>query len=305
MVGQDVDIELGKGSIIVFAHRMVSRAVNRCRPPASYDIIVPTGTVSLFGTTSEVVDDPDVTDVRPEEIQALLDNAEDLIPGIRRYRAFRAWAGVRPLYRPPGWSSGTPLPRRHAVVDHARFGLAGFYTVCGGSLTTHRSMAEDLGNVVCASLGLNTPCRSSTTPLAGAGGASDWRPAQGYYEIEGGRRYRAPVCECESIDMADVARLIAGASVKHLHDVRRRLRVGFGPCQGTFCGPRVAAMIKESDPSYAAAEDLVLFWAERMKGSRHVAWGTQARQMLLGDLVYRQTLGLRLTPEVTGAEGRR
>jgi len=69
LVGAGADLELGKGSILVFSHRMVSRIVNRCRPPTSHDIVVPTGTVALFGTTSEVVSDPSTTQVRPQEIQ--------------------------------------------------------------------------------------------------------------------------------------------------------------------------------------------------------------------------------------------
>jgi glycerol-3-phosphate dehydrogenase len=243
--------------------------------------------------------------VRPEEVQQLLDKAEDLIPDVRSYRAFRAWAGVRPLYRPPAWNSDKPLPRRHSIVDHAKFGVSGFYTICGGSLTTHRSMAEDLGNVVCASIGLNSPCLSASTPLARSVPASDWHPAQNYYGPEKAKQYGEAVCECESVGQADIRQLIAGSGIDHLNDLRRRLRLGFGPCQGTFCGARAAAMIQENKLGYAAGDDLISFWSERMKGSRHVAWGDQAKQLLLSDLVYRQTLGLRLPRDVTGAEGSR
>lgn len=298
MVGEDTDLELGKGSILVFSHRMTTRAVNRCRPPTSHDIIVPTGTVSLFGTTSEVVDTPDTTHVRPEEIQELLNNAEELIPNARSYRAFRAWAGVRPLYRPPNWNSGKPLPRRHSIIEHADNGIDGFFTICGGSLTTHRSMAEDLGNKICSSLGLNTPCSSATTPLVRRETPPDWQPAQNYYQIETNKRHAEPLCECESVEKADVAAMVKERGITHLHDLRRRLRVGFGPCQGTFCGARAAAQIASEMPDYDVATDLGQFWTERLKGSSHAAWGPQAKQVVLSDLVYRQTLGLRLTPDI-------
>lgn len=305
LVGESADLELGKGSIIVFSHRMVSRAVNRCRPPTSHDIIVPTGTVSLFGTTSEVVDDPDTTHVRPEEIQELLDNAETLIPNARSYRAFRAWAGVRPLFRPKDWPSDKPLPRRHSIIDHGDNGIAGFFTICGGSLTTHRSMAEDLGNHVCGSLGLDVPCATATTPLSGCADMFDWQPEDNYHRIEKTHRFLAPVCECESVDQADVVDLIENHGINHLHDLRRRLRIGFGPCQGTFCGSRVAALIARHYPDYACNEDLAEFWTERLKGSTRTAWGQQARQALLSDAVYRESLGVRLIPENLPTEDRR
>jgi len=302
LVGESADVELGKGSIIVFSHRMVSRAVNRCRPPTSHDIIVPTGTVSLFGTTSEVVDDPDSTHVHPEEIQELLDNAETLIPNARSYRAFRAWAGVRPLFRPKNWPSDKPLPRRHSIVNHGDNGIYGFFTICGGSLTTHRSMAEDLGNHVCRVLGINTPCVTATTPLPAPGHRSDWHPENNYRRIERSRHYLAPICECEAVEQAAVIEQIENHGINHLHDLRRRLRIGFGPCQGTFCGSRVAALITEYHPDYSSNEDLGKFWTERLKGSTRTAWGQQARQALLSDAVYRETLGVRLTPEILPSE---
>ncbi|MFT5112550.1 MAG: glycerol-3-phosphate dehydrogenase [Parasphingorhabdus sp.] len=292
LVGEKIDLELGKGSILVFSHRIVSKAINRCRPPTSHDIIVPAGTISLFGTTSEIVDDPSTTRVRPEEIQELLDNAELLLPNARHYRAFRAWAGVRPLYKPDNWSSDKPLPRRHSIINHNDNGIEGFFTICGGSLTTHRSMAEDIGNRICTTIGIDAPCTSATTPLSSQQ-KSAWRPAENFHQIEKDKQFSAPICECESVTRDDIVHEIEQCGIRCLHDLRRRLRVGFGPCQGTFCAARVAAIIAQYDSDYSATEDLEKFWAERLKGSRHTAWGQQARQILLSDVVFQETFGLR------------
>ncbi len=89
---QEVSLELTKGSIMVFSHRIVSLAINRCRMPTSNDIMCPSGTVSLWGTTSQVVDNPNTTKVNPDEIQKLLDGAEELFPKIRDFRSFRRHA---------------------------------------------------------------------------------------------------------------------------------------------------------------------------------------------------------------------
>jgi len=296
LAGGQIDLQLTKGSILVMAHRMVGRVVNRCRPPSSHDIMAPTGTVALFGTTSEVVDDPDCTFVRPAEIQELLAGAEPLVPGIGNYRALRAWAGVRPLVRPPSWPADQPLPRRHKVIDHGEQGIAGFFTVCGGSLTTHRSMAEDLGNQLCRQLGIDASCRSATTPLLPERDAANWRPAAAHAAVEAAGAAQAPICECEAVQRQPIAALIAEQGLSALHDLRRRLRIGFGPCQGTFCANRVAGLIAEIVPDYPAAAELAGFWAERRKGMARTAWGEQARQLLLADLVYAQSLGLGRAP---------
>ena len=296
LVGQHVELQLTKGSILVLAHRMVGKIVNRCRPPSSCDIIVPTGTVGLFGTTSELVEDPAVTSVRPEEVQALLDGATPLIPEIRHFRALRVWAGVRPLVKPSEWPAGLPLPRRHKVIDHSEQGLDGFLTVCGGSLTTHRSMAEDAGDQLCRQLGWNAASVSASTPF-GTAGAAFWRPAEGYAQAEAGVSFGAQLCECESVSTGAVDRLLkkeVGAVT--LDELRRRLRVGFGPCQGTFCAPRAASLLAAHRPATDAAGELHGFWLERLKGMTPVAWGPQARQLLLNDTIYERTLGLRLPP---------
>lgn len=292
LFGDDVELELTKGSIIVFAHRMVGKVINRCRPPSSNDIMVPTGTVSLFGTTSQVVDDPNMTAVQPDEIQALLDGAEPLVPGIRDYRALRAWAGVRPLVRPPSWPEGQPLSRRHKVIDHTERGITGAFTVCGGSLTTHRSMAEDVANHVCRMFGIDAPSCSAEVPLLSSRSCAPWRPTGNYEVTERNRSFGQLLCECEGVGAASVGELVDGQDMRCLHDLRRRLRVGFGPCQGTFCGSRLAAMV--ADAGGAAQDELERFWSERLKGARHTAYGASARQALLGDLVFREILGIEL-----------
>jgi len=137
LFNQEVSLELTKGSIMVFSHRIVSLAVNRCRMPSSNDIMCPSGTVSLWGTTSQVVDNPNTTKVNPDEIQKLLNGAEELFPKIRDYRSFRAWAGVRPIVKPKNYNKDLPLPRSHSVIDHQKEGFNNILTVCGGSLTTH------------------------------------------------------------------------------------------------------------------------------------------------------------------------
>jgi len=294
MLGQDVALELIKGSILVFGHRLVSRAINRCRVPSSHDIMVPTGTVSLFGTTSEVVEDPGTTFVRPEEVQALLDGAEPMVPGIRGYRALRAWAGVRPIVKPADWPQGKSLPRRHKVIDHGDAGLAGAFTVCGGSWTTHRSMGEDVGDSVAAYFGVNRPSETAATPVSSPDEAGAWKPVAGYEAVEREGDQARTLCECESITRDMVADLVDGAGLKRFHDLRRRLRIGFGPCQGTFCGSRLAGLVAGADPEFPARRELEAFWAERLKGAAMTAWGHHARQVLLSDAVFRENLGIDL-----------
>ena len=117
------------------------------------------------GTTSEVVYDPDTPQTRPDEIKELLLGTEELFPNIKNYKSFRTWPGVRPLVRSKNIDKNLPLPRSHLVIDHEETGLKNFLSVCGGALTTHRLMAEDVVNRLGNKFGIDIECSSHKRTL--------------------------------------------------------------------------------------------------------------------------------------------
>ncbi|MFN8445198.1 MAG: hypothetical protein U0175_30700 [Caldilineaceae bacterium] len=56
-------------------------------------------TVAVIGTTDERVADPELLAIEPWEVELMLEEGEKLIPGFKKARVLRAWAGVRPLYQ--------------------------------------------------------------------------------------------------------------------------------------------------------------------------------------------------------------
>jgi glycerol-3-phosphate dehydrogenase len=102
MAGCPVTIAAGKGTMIAMNYRMVNTVINRCGPPGDGDILVPVGTVAVMGTTSVDAPDPDAYPIEAWEIRRLLDEGERMVPSFKTFRALRAWAGVRPLYREAG-----------------------------------------------------------------------------------------------------------------------------------------------------------------------------------------------------------
>ena len=154
---EDVGVVPGKGIMIAMNHRLVNTVINRCTMPADGDILVPIRTVSVIGTTDIHATDPDEIPVTQAEVDQMLDDGERLVPGFRRARALRVWAGVRPLFqdaRAGEVKDTRDVSRTHAVVDHrARDGVDGLLTMSGGKLTTLRLMAQDLVDAMCAQLG--------------------------------------------------------------------------------------------------------------------------------------------------------
>jgi glycerol-3-phosphate dehydrogenase len=141
--------------------------LNRCRPAADGDIVVPHRGEAVLGTTSEAVDDPDdyptdeaaVERVRRECARMLAADAADL-PARRPY-----W-GVRPLYDPNQAGEERAISRGFALLDHRdRDDLAGLTTLVGGKLTTHRLMGEAAADLVCERLGVAGTCRTDERSL--------------------------------------------------------------------------------------------------------------------------------------------
>jgi len=165
LFNQNVELQLTRGCGIFFSGQLVNKAINRCRIPNNNDIMCPSEKESLWGTTSNVVYNPESPITTSDEIQELLSGAEELFPNIRNYKSFRTWSGIRPLVKSKKINKGLPLSRGHRVIDHESEGLKNFLTICGGALTTHRLMAEDVVNKLGNKLGLDIQCSSHVTPL--------------------------------------------------------------------------------------------------------------------------------------------
>lgn len=302
MAGVDLPLALGKGTMLAMADRMVHTIINRLKPPSDGDIIVPVGTVAILGTTNVPVEDPRDLAIQPWEIDLLLAEGEVLVPGLSRQRALRAWAGIRPLYRPERSEAHETraLPRTHTILDHEkRDRLPGLVSVIGGKLTTFRLMAEETMDIVCERLNVSAPCPTVDTPLE--------KPPRSFYTLPSrwARLESMPtadeppqvICECELVLRRDLEAALRGPEATELDDLRRDLRLGMGPCQAAFCAFRSAGIAHAVLGRQATGGWLGGFLDERWRGVRPVAWGSGLRQMELTRRIYLDLLGM-------SAEGR-
>ncbi|HTE68166.1 MAG TPA: (2Fe-2S)-binding protein, partial [Actinomycetes bacterium] len=84
-----------------------------------------------------------------------------------------------------------------------------------------------------------------------------------------------------------------------LEDLRRAVRLGYGPCQAAFCAWRAAGLLAEAQPpeGRSGAPDplagLERFLEERWLGQQATIWGDQARQALLNHAIYRGIFDLK------------
>lgn len=296
--GVEIRMRPAKGTMVAMNHRFVNTILNRCHPPGDGDILVPSHTVSVIGTTSVPVDDPDDTSIERWEIERMLAEGEKLVPGFTQARALRAWAGVRPLYEEGPSGDGEDLravTRGYAVLNHRqRDGVDGFVSVVGGKFTTYRLMAEHAVDVVCELLGTSRPCRTADEPVPGSEDGKYHGLGHRLAEREREGRQGQLICECELVHRDQIEQFVAETGTADLDDIRRGLRLGMGPCQGGFCIYRTAALLHEAAqvPIEQANRALLSFVRERWKGVRPVLWGDQMRQMWLDDWIFHGLLGI-------------
>jgi glycerol-3-phosphate dehydrogenase len=162
MAGVDVPIVPSPGVMLAVRGRLCNMVLNRMHRSGDGDIIVPQRALSIVGTSSWTVEDPDDLDVPEDHVRRMWEEGAKLVPAVAEAEFRAAWSAARPLIGSRGGDSGRELSRTFETIDHADDGVDGFVTITGGKATTLRGMAELCGNVICAKLGIDRPTRTRT-----------------------------------------------------------------------------------------------------------------------------------------------
>lgn len=249
LAGADnIEIIPGRGIMIGFNQRLVHHVINRCALSGDGDILVPAHPICIIGTTDQPAAKPDFLDIKPEEVQQMLDKGEQLVPGLRQARALHVWAGARPLLRDSRVSANDTrhMTRGMAILDHQeRDDIRGFLTIAGGKLTTYRLMAEKVVNIMCHQLHDNRVCTTAQEPVPSAQARRFSHLSDRLQARETDRHDDPIICECELVNQRMILETLAENPLANIDDLRRHLRIGMGPCQGSFCGARTAGIIHD------------------------------------------------------------
>jgi glycerol-3-phosphate dehydrogenase len=166
MGGATVPMTPSPGVLLALRGRFCNMVINRMHKSADGDIVVPQRGLSIVGTSSWVVEDPDELPVPEDHVERMYTEGSKLIPALRHAPRRAAWSAARPLVGAGGAATGRELSRTFETFDHAeRDGVEGFVTITGGKSTTLRGMAEVCADLVCRKLGIDEPCRTQETVL--------------------------------------------------------------------------------------------------------------------------------------------
>lgn len=319
LAGASGRIRPGKGIHVVFDRRLSNLALLFDAVDGRSIFLMPHEQESWLGTTDDdFYGDLDRPTAGRDEIEYLFQGAERVFPSIREARAVRVFSGVRPtLARWGGYEDD--LSRDHEVWDHEeRDGVGGFLTIAGGKLASYRAMSEEVVDRIVGRFGLAARSITHERPLPG--GEAPAPPvaqlARTYALAEhtalrlayrhGGETPRVlegvredpargrVLCACEPVTAAEVSWACRNEWAVTLDDVRRRTRLGQGPCQGTLCTlPGAVALGRERNfPPPRVFVEAADFLEERFRERRPALRGMQTVQEVLHQTLHRSVANL-------------
>jgi len=264
--------------------------------------VVPYSTHCVVGAVEPAPEDADAFDGDPDDtegesaaVDQVLADAETVVPDIEDAHVLRSFWGVR-----SGPPKAGPEGRPAVLFDHAdHHDCWGMTSVIGGTLTTHRLVAEKVADQVCRKFGISRECQTDEMELPGRGDPEFLDVVMDQFDLPGPVIERTRdrlsgaalevletdepnpvICEDELVTRAEIQHALDddSATDTDLTDVRVRTSATMGACQGGRCGHRIAAELHpdhDHDTIEDALDDLL---AERWKGQRVGLWGDQLAQ---------------------------
>jgi glycerol-3-phosphate dehydrogenase len=302
----------GKGIHVVFDRRLTNYAVIAKAIDDRQIFIEPWQNVTVLGTTDDdFYGDPDDVRATTDEVRYLIEAITRVLPGVAEARVIGTTAGVRPTLYTYGPNEDA-LSRDHRVVDHAKDGARGLFSMIGGKLASYRIFAEQMTDALVRHLDAPAaPCRTHSAPLPGGARGVDARALAESVAIDaiaasrlvyrhGSRAERiverirenpleaTVVCPCEPVIEAEVRHAVRSELATSVDDVARRTRLGLGACGGMRCAARCGQIVAE-ECGLEAREGarLAMKFLVRQAKTRAVAMGpAQAAQesLLVGSI---------------------
>lgn len=316
--GCEIRIRPGKGVHLILDRRVVNVGILCNAIDGRAIFIMPHDNSTIIGTTDDdFYGDLDNLTVTKDEIEYLLQGVERVLPNVRSARIVRTMAGIRPTIYAWG-PNEDKLSRDHRIYDHGeRDGIHGLLSMIGGKLAAFRIMAEEATDKIGKLLGKDTPCTTHKTPLPGGGEEPDLEilcresgisaPAMQRIYFRHGSRARdiaglcqmnpelqRTVCACEPVTAAELVYSIQKEWAVKLSDLRRRTRLGTGPCQGARCTLEAGAILAEELGLSGKGElsETYDFLRNRWKGKVPILEGDQVAQEELSQQIHLRSTAL-------------
>ena len=270
LAGIELPLQRTRTRLLVLDGQLVSTVVTAQTPSGERLTVTPYQGNTVLGPV------PNADDEDP--VESLLSTASDLVPEVADARVLRSYSGV---WTQHASKKGSPDGPGVTLVDHGKYDDKwGMTSVVGGTLTTHRLIAEKVVDRVCGEFGIDRECLTDEIPLpgssesetdatAGSGLVGSRGPVAGSESDSDGPN---PVlCESRAVTRDDVRAVLQETEEEtDLSNVRVRTGATMGACQGGRCAHRIAAELHSVQDPETVEESLTELLDRRWRGRHEV-----------------------------------
>lgn len=196
-------------------------------PTSSYNYIV--------GPSSELTDDIEDFSTDLETLLNVKRQALDLVPNIPFNKAIRVFSGIR------------PTTTRHDFIIEPSKKYKEFINVAGiesPGLVSAPAIADYVFDNYISKLILLEKNDNYNPKIKKYIQLKKLNNTQKNELIKANPDYGTIVCSCEKVSLGEINDLLNRSVPPHtIKAVKKRVRAGFGKCQGGFCGPKVAMLL--------------------------------------------------------------
>ncbi|HYB03529.1 MAG TPA: glycerol-3-phosphate dehydrogenase/oxidase, partial [Nitrososphaerales archaeon] len=137
--------------------------------------VIPWFQYTLIGTTdTDFSGNPAAVQPGTEDINYLLKESSEFIPGISEVNVLFTYAGVRPLVNKDPRKKESSISRDYQIIDHAREGWEGVISVLGVKISSYRIAAQDTTDLISKKLGHISKCTTDRESLPGGRGITSF-----------------------------------------------------------------------------------------------------------------------------------
>ena len=251
LAGINLPLSRERGRMVVLSGELVDRPVTR-RQTGLPLTVAPYQGNTVVGPVGESTD-----------IEDALSSAAEFVPSVSEAEVLRTYSGV---WTQHGSSGGSPYGHGATLVNHERYDDRwGLLSVLGGSVTTHRYVAEQAVNRVCREFGIERSCVTEELSLP-----------EPLIRREQSGKPDPVLCETRSVRQSTVQQALEESELRtELDAVRMRTGATMGECQGGRCGHRIAAELYPDSDLDTVEEALKTLLARRWHGRSESLGGKQ------------------------------
>lgn len=188
----------------------------------------------MLGPNAQEVADPTEVSTNKEVLDYIVSTARKSIPDFDIRKTLTSFAGIR-----------ATSDRHDFIIEESS--VKGFVNVAGiesPGLTSSPAIAKYVVEIL-ENMGVRLEPDTSFMPYREPIIRKKGEDFDG--AIDASAPGKNIICRCEQVTESEILdALNRGIEVNSIDSIKRRTRAGMGPCQGAFCGRRVAAVISKS-----------------------------------------------------------